>query len=192
MSKHITTGIYGGSFNPIHNGHTHLGRTLCQQGLVDELWFMVSPHNPHKCHDDLLDDEARLQLARLAVTEDAALHVCDLEFRLPRPSYMIHTLQHLTDSHPEREFILVIGADNWERFPLWYQHEAILERHRIIIFPRPGYQVDNLPYNAVLASTPLLPISSTDIRNKMRQRNYSGQDLAPAVWDEIQLKGYYR
>ena len=87
-----TIGIYGGSFNPIHNGHTQLGLALCQKGLVDELWFVVSPHNPHKQQHDLLADEARLALARIAVEETHCLRVSDVEFSLPRPSYMVNTL----------------------------------------------------------------------------------------------------
>ncbi len=192
MGKRITTGIYGGSFNPIHDGHTRLGTALCEMGLVNELWFVVSPHNPHKLHDGLLEDTARLELARKAVQESNCLQVSDVEFHLPRPSYMVHTLEKLRAENPEREFILVMGADNWERFPLWHRHEEILSHHRVIVYPRPGYSLDNLPPAVTLAQTPLIPISSTDIREKIHKGCFQGEGLHPDVWKEITIKGYYK
>lgn len=187
-----TIGIYGGSFNPIHNGHTQLGHALCQMGLVDELWFVVSPQNPHKQHQDLLADEARLSLARLAVVESSCLHVSDVEFRLSRPSYMVRTLQTLRHEHADTEFVLVMGADNWERFPLWHQHEEILRHHRIIVYPRPGYELHDIPSQVTVVQTPLIPISSTEIRNSIHEGSFDGEGLHPSVWKEINIKGYYR
>ncbi len=190
--RRIITGIYGGSFNPIHDGHTRLGRELCRMGLVDELWFVVSPHNPHKAQADLLPDEARLALARLAIEEDATLRVSDVEFRLPRPSYMVTTLETLRREHPQREFVLVMGADNWARFPLWYQYKEILRHHRLIVYPRPGYALQDLPPGVTATDTPLIPLSSTDIRNSIHEGTFAGQGLHPSVWNEINKKGYYR
>ena len=188
----IVTGIYGGSFNPIHNGHTTLGKALVKQGLVDELWFLVSPQNPFKVDDKLLRDKERLRLTRLAIKGRAHLAVCDSEMKLPRPSYMVITLEHLREKYPEREFVLVIGADNWERFPQWYHHDEILQKHRVIIYPRPGYELSNVPANILIANTPLLDISSTVIREQIKAGTYKGEDLAPAVWKEIKKKGYYQ
>ncbi len=108
----MTIGIYGGSFNPIHQGHLALGRWLVRHTLVDELWFMVSPQNPLKPAAGLLDDNARLRLARLAVGRSRRLRVSDFEFSLPRPSFMADTLAALRQAHPEHDFVLVIGADN--------------------------------------------------------------------------------
>ena len=187
-------GIYGGSFNPIHNGHTRLGKALCDQGLVDELWFLVSPLNPLKQQDtSLLDDRARLRLARLAIGRSRRLRVSDFEMHLPRPSYMVNTLSLLREQHPELEFLLVIGADNWERFPQWYKHEEILQHHTVIIYPRPGYQTEEstLPPGVTLADTPLIDLSSTEIRRRIARGDYDGEGLSPNVWKEIQAKGYY-
>ncbi len=182
------TGIYGGTFNPIHLGHLQLGKALVDDGLVNELWFLVSPQNPFKVDQELMPDEERLRLTRLAVAaeRDKRLRVSDFEFRMPRPSYMVHTLEALRRHYPRREFVLVIGADNWERFPRWYQHQEILRHHRLIIYPRPGYQLDHLPAGAIVAQTPLLDISSTAIRQQMRSHpDYDGQGLPPVVWDEL-------
>lgn len=186
------TGIYGGSFNPIHIGHTKLGKALVDNGMVDELWFLVSPQNPLKRNAELLDDKYRLELAKIAVEESEVLHVSDFEFNLPRPSYMIHTLRKLEETYPDREFILVIGADNWERFPHWYKSEEILANYSIIVYPRPGFLLNNIPESVKIADTPLLDISSTEIRRKISNGGYDGHELHPAVWKEIQEKSYYQ
>ena len=189
----IRTGIYGGSFNPIHVGHVSLAKALAESGLVDEMWLLVSPQNPFKVDADLLDDDERLRLTRLAVADVPGVEVCDREFSLPRPSYMYNTLQALSQEHPDREFVLVIGADNWERFPDWYRSKDILASFRVIIYPRPGYKLGKLPRRVKLADTPLLDISSTDIRRRIASEpDYDGEGLAPSVWQEIREKGYYR
>lgn len=192
-TRRIRTGIFGGSFNPIHNGHTQLGAALCDSGLVDELWYLVSPQNPLKDNSTLLHDEARLQLARLAVQDTPRLHVCDVEMHLPRPSYMVHTLEVLRQEYPDREFVLVIGADNWVCFDQWRDHQVILAHHHIIIYPRPGYEIDTstLPHNVVLTDTPLINLSSTDIRKAIAAGCYNGYGINPLVWQEIQRQGYY-
>jgi len=187
------TGIYGGSFNPIHEGHVALAKALADSGLVDEMWLLVSPQNPFKVNAELLDDDERLRLARLAVCDVPGVEVCDREFFLPRPSYMYKTLNALSKEHPEREFVLVIGADNWERFPDWYRSKDILSAYHIIIYPRPGYTLQNVPSGVTVADTPLLDISSTKIRRRITSDpDYAGEGLPPVVWDEIKEKGYYR
>ena len=191
----MTIGIYGGSFNPIHQGHLKLGRWLVRQSLVDELWFLVSPQNPLKPTTGLLDDRARLRLARLAVGRSKSLRVSDFEFHRPRPSFMSDTLAALRADYPDRDFVLVIGADNWLDFPCWHEPEAILAHHRIIVYPRPGYPIDasQLPYGVSLVDTPLLDISSTHIRDAITHDPfYDGAGLHPRVWKEIQAWGYFR
>ena len=186
------TGIYGGSFNPIHLGHLRLARAPIDEGLVDEMWLLVSPQNPFKVDHRLLDDAERLRLARLAVADVPGVSVCDREFSLPRPSYMYHTLQALSSEHPDREFVLAVGADNWERFSRWYRSEDLLRQYRIIVFPRPGCACSEVPAGVTIAGTPLLDISSTEIRTRIPQPGYQGEGLPLAVWHEIQKCGYYR
>lgn len=189
------TGIYGGSFNPIHKGHVQLADTICQEGWVDEVWFLVSPQNPFKQEaTDLIDEHARLSLAQLAVEGHPRLKACDFEFHLPRPSYTAHTLAALRETYPERKFTLIIGADNWQTFPFWKSPEDILLHHRILIYPRPGYPIDeaDLPAGVQLVDTPLLDISSTVLRHCIAKGGDASYGLAPAVWDEIRRKGYYQ
>lgn len=187
----MKTGLYGGSFNPIHEGHILLSQSLLDAGLVDEIWLLVSPQNPFKVNQQLLDDNARLRLAQLAVKDIPRLTVSDYEFHLPRPSYMATTLEHLRKGFPANEFILIVGADNWERFPMWYKHEEILAHHRLIVYPRPGYELKDVPACVTVAHTPLLDISSTQIRERIASPDYHGQGLCPAVWQEIKKKRYY-
>lgn len=189
-----SVGIYGGSFNPIHDGHTQLGKWLCDNGYVDELWFLVSPLNPHKIGDtSLLDDETRLHLARLAVHECSTLKVSDFEMHLPRPSFMVNTLQSLRETYPDIDFTLVIGADNWERFSLWYKPDEIMAHHRILVYPREGSPVDraSLPDGVALVDSPIYNISSTDIREQIRKGTYDGYMISPKVWEEIKRLGLY-
>ena len=128
----IKTGIYGGSFNPIHNGHIAIARKMTELAGLDEVWLVVSPQNPLKERGDLLDDRLRLKMTRMALAPYPKLKASDFEFALPRPSYMWNTLQALSAAHPDREFTLLIGADNWEVFSRWYHHEDIIAplRHR--------------------------------------------------------------
>ncbi len=188
----VVTGLYGGSFNPIHEGHVRLSRAIVESGMVDELWLLVSPQNPLKADQNLLADEARLELARIAVRSEERIQVSDFEFHLPRPSYMVRTLQELREAYPERKFVLIIGADNWERFPRWHRHTEILQHHSLIVYPREGSELRELPENVQVADTPLINISSTEIRTAIRAGEYDGRGLLPQVWKEIKEKGYYR
>lgn len=165
-------GIYGGSFNPIHKGHTQLAASIVEQGLVDELWLMVSPLNPLKqaSTSDIAEFEHRLKMAELATQGIEGVKVSDFERHLPLPSYTITTLGELQKAYPEHEFVLVIGADNWERFPRWYHADEIIERYQILIYWRPGCEIDesSLPASVKMVDTPLYDVSSTQIRDSVK------------------------
>ncbi|MBO7592672.1 MAG: nicotinate-nucleotide adenylyltransferase [Bacteroidaceae bacterium] len=166
-------GIYGGSFNPIHKGHTQLAASIVAQGLVDELWLMVSPLNPLKSGEvsDIAEYEHRLRMAELATQSIKGVKVSDFERSLPLPSYTITTLGELQKAYPEHEFTLVIGADNWEQFPRWYHADEIIERYQILIYRRPGCEFDesSLPASVKVVDTPLFDISSTEIRTSIAE-----------------------
>ena len=188
-------GIFGGSFNPIHTGHTRLGQWLVRKNYVDELWFMVSPLNPLKQNStELLPDGLRLQLAQLAVEGKAGLRVSDFEMHLPRPSYMVYTLAQLRQAYPQHEFLLIIGADNWLRFNQWRNSEEIMLHHRLLVYPRPGYALDtaSMPQGVSLVATPLFNISSTQIRQAIANGHYHGRGLSPKVWKSIKQNRYYQ
>ena len=188
----IKTGIYGGSFNTIHNGHIALARQMLTSAGLDEVWFMVSPQNPFKqTAADLLDDARRLELTRMALAGDDHLMACDDEYRLPRPSYTWHTLQALSRAYPDRIFTLLIGADNWLAFDRWYHSTDILSHYSVAIYPRRHSPIDvnALPTNVQLLDAELYDISSSKIRQRVR----SGLSIAGMVPDLIEEKvvAYY-
>lgn len=179
MNRKIKTGIYGGSFNPIHNGHIALARHLLQEAELDEIWFVVSPQNPFKVQQQLLADDKRLLLVRQALAPYPQLVASDFEFSLPRPSYMWHTLQGMSAQWPDRELHLIIGADNWLCFDRWYHADDIRRTYPIIIYPRKGYNITpaDLPQGVRLVNTPLYNVSSTEIRADIA----AGRDVSGKV-----------
>lgn len=193
-SARVRTGVFGGSFNPVHNGHIELARWLLRASLVDEVWFVVSPQNPLKRQADLVDDRTRLRMVSLALRDEPRMAASDFEFRLPRPSYMWNTLRRMSLRWPERGFRLIIGADNWRCFDRWFAHEEILANYPIIIYPRPGSPVDaeRLPENATLAETPLSGVSSTLIRQRLRRGEPVDGLVPQAVAELIGREGLYR
>ena len=187
----MNIGIFGGSFNPIHIGHLALANYLCEYGEVDEVWFLVSPHNPLKERGDLWPDELRLQLVQKAIDGYGKFRASDFEFHLPRPSYMVNTLRALRESYPEHEFTLIIGSDNWEVFPCWYKHDELLAENHLIVYPRPNYHVssDSLPQNVSLVETPLMEISSTFIRKSLDAGKEIRYFLPEKVYNHLRSVG---
>lgn len=182
------TAIFGGSFNPIHNGHISIARALLAGGLADEVWFVVSPMNPFKQHAFLLDDSTRLRIARQAVAAEQGMHVSDVEFGLPRPSYMSNTLRTLSRRYPGRTFSLVIGGDNWQSFGKWHEAGFILSHYDVIVYPRSGNTdtqtawaegTESKNHSVTFVDMPLLNISSTDIRRRIKARQ-SIHGMVPA------------
>lgn len=182
MSK-IRTGIYGGSFNPIHNGHIAIARAMTTRAGLDEVWLVVSPQNPLKPAGSLLADGKRLLMAQTAVSAIPGVTATDYEFHLPRPSYMWNTLQSLSRDYPERDFTLLIGADNWAVFHRWYRADDIIALYPIAIYPRTGYPIDtaSLPPNVKLIDTGLYDISSTQVRELIAR----GGDITGLVPDSV-------
>lgn len=163
-------GIFGGSFNPIHTGHIALAKSLCQQAGLDEVWLMVSPMNPFKKEaTDLLTDKLRLEMAEQAIADEPKLKACDYEFHMPKPSYTWHTLQALSQDFPNVDFTLLIGGDNWASFDKWFHHEDILNHYPIVVYPRKGCDIGKVPSGVTIVETPLLNISSTEIRQRIKE-----------------------
>ena len=195
-------GLFGGSFNPIHLGHTALAAYICEQGMVDEVWLMVSPQNPLKQDLTLLDENERLHMARLAVAPYPMLKACDFEFTLPRPSYTYHTLQALRMAYPDCEFSLIIGEDNWDNFHRWYRGEDIARETTIIVYPRDAE--GRLQIISAMQESPpssgegggrglpkLLPYSSTEVRHLIAQGQDASHMLHPEVYQYIKAKQLY-
>ena len=176
-------GIFGGSFNPIHTGHIALAKSLCQQAGLDEVWLMVSPMNPFKKEaTDLLTDKLRLEMAEQAIADEPKLKACDYEFYMPKPSYTWHTLQALSQDFPHVSFTLLIGGDNWTSFDKWFHHEDILSHYPIVVYPRKGCDIGKVPSGVTIVETPLLNISSTEIRQRIKE----GKSIHGMVPDSIE------
>ena len=176
-------GIFGGSFNPIHNGHIALAKAFLEKENLDEVWFLVSPQNPFKVNQQLLADHLRLELVRKAIADNPHFRASDYEFQLPKPSYTWNTLQHLSHDYPTHRFTLLVGGDNWAAFDRWYHAEDILSNYKIVVYPRRGQEIDKstLPTNVSLLQTPLIDVSSTDVRQRVEQ----GEDISKLVPEEI-------
>lgn len=160
--------IYSGSFNPIHNGHLAIAEAALHEGF-DEVWLVVSPQNPHKKEEELWPFEDRLRMAELATANHYGLKVSDCENNLPRPSYTINTLSFLRKTFPEYQFKLLIGGDNLLKFQSWKDHQRIVDEFGLIVYPRSGSTVNTYDHhpNVTRMTTPLLNISSSDIRKRL-------------------------
>jgi nicotinate-nucleotide adenylyltransferase len=175
ITHKLKTGIYSGSFNPIHIGHLALANWLCEFGGMDEIWFLVTPHNPLKKRDELIDDNLRYQMVKAAVGDYSKFKASDFEFNLPKPTYTITTLRLLQQTYPDRDFHLIIGADNWASIEQWKDYQALLSEFPILIYPRKGFDI-RIPehYSHIRqVDAPLIEISSTFIRQALN----TGKDV---------------
>ncbi len=187
-------GLYFGTFNPIHVGHCIIAQYMLEFTDLDEVWFVVTPHNPHKKKSSLLDDRQRLYMVNLAIGEHYKLRVSDVEFSLPQPSYTATTLAYLEEAHEGHSFHLIMGEDNLESFPRWRNHEAILENHELYVYPRinsDGGPLKDHP-KVHITQAPIIEIASTDIRNAIKEGKDVSFMLPEAVWEYIDQELFYR
>lgn len=166
----MNIGIFSGSFNPIHIGHLILANYMTEFTEIDEIWFLVSPHNPLKEERDLIGEDKRLEMVRIALEDYPKFIASDFEFSLPRPSYTIYTLEQLEKAYPGNKFTLIIGSDNWTSFDKWKSYEKILENYAIKVYPRLGYRI-SIPSKqktyVEAVDAPVIEISSTFIRESV-------------------------
>jgi len=187
-------GLFGGSFNPIHNGHVALARQLRRLAALDEVWLMVSPQNPLKQgRNDLLDDQLRFQMARIALYGETGIRACDYELHLPKPSYTWNTLQGLKKDYPGHTFTLLIGGDNWKLFHRWYHADDILSNHQVVVYPRRASEIDRhqLPQNVTVVDTELIDISSTEIRERVRMGKDINKDVPRVIASMVRRCYFY-
>nr|WP_297268328.1 nicotinate (nicotinamide) nucleotide adenylyltransferase [uncultured Prevotella sp.] len=185
-----SVGIFGGSFNPIHTGHIALAKSLCEKAGLDEVWFMVSPMNPFKkAATDLLEDQLRLEMVKKALEGEPQLQACDYEFHLPKPSYTWHTLQAISQDFSDIRFTLLIGGDNWAAFDKWYRHDDILAHYPIVVYPRKGSDIGEVPEGVTIVETPLLNISSTEIRHHIA-KGESIHGMVPESIEQLAIQNY--
>lgn len=168
----LMTGLFFGSFNPIHTGHLIIAEFVRQQVKLDEVWFIVSPQNPFKAEQSLLPQKERLHLLKLAISGNEHFVASDIEFRLPKPSYSIHTLELLARKYPDKEFALIMGSDNLRLFEQWKDYEKIIDNYRVLVYDRnkPVAMAAVQHPNLLFIEAPYLDISSTLIRKMLLEK----------------------
>jgi nicotinate-nucleotide adenylyltransferase len=187
-------GLFFGSFNPIHMGHMIIANIMVESTDLDKVWFVISPQNPFKPAKGLLHEFDRYDMVRAAVYDNYKLEASDIEFNLTKPSYTIHTLVHLKEKHPNKDFKLIIGEDNLTNFAKWKNHERILEDYGLYVYPRPGMQPSELKEhpNVKMVDAPLLDISATFIRNCIKKGQSIRYLVPDAVEEMIRGKNFYQ
>jgi nicotinate-nucleotide adenylyltransferase len=194
MADKKKIGLYFGTFNPIHIGHLVIANHMANYTDLDEVWFVVSPHNPFKNKSNLLDDYARLELVHRAVKDYDQLRVTDIEFGLPQPSYTVNTLVHLGEKFPNHHFSLIMGGDNLNAFHKWKNYELILENHQLYVYPRLANTSSQLDDHEKvnLVGAPIMQISSSFIRNAIKTKKDVRAVLPLSVWEYIDEMNYYK
>lgn len=188
----MNIGLYFGSFNPVHIGHLIIASYVANNANVDQVWFVVSPQNPFKKSQTLLNEYHRLHLIQLAIENDPQLKWSDVEFKLPRPSYTIDTLIFLEEKYPQHTYSLILGSDSFQNLSKWKNGDFILNKYKIFVYNRPGFDNSTSRSNVVQLTAPLLEISSTEIRKLIAAGKTIRYLVPEKVRDEIELGGYYK
>lgn len=192
MDGRKKTVVFGGSFDPVHNGHVALAREIVDRGIASEVWFMLTPQNPHKQDCRLTDENVRLRMLQMALEDEPRFVACDFEFSLPRPSYTLNTLNALEEAYPDREFVLLVGADNWEKFDKWYKGDEIVERFGLVVYPRGNEEPPPLPPGVVWLNAQLHDISSTQVRALVASGGDVSAFVSPKVREFIVENDLYK
>lgn len=194
MKKKI--GLYFGTFNPIHIGHIIIGNFIAEFSDIDEVWLIVTPHNPFKKKSTLLENHHRLELVFKACEGYTKLKPSDVEFKLPQPNYTSTTLAKLEEDHPNKEFFLIMGEDNLKSFHKWKNYEVILERHSLLVYPRisAGKVEDRFGDHPkiIRIEAPVMELSSSFIRHAIKEGKNISPMLPPAVWEYIDHMNFYK
>jgi len=199
-------GLYFGTFNPIHVGHLIIANHMAEHADLDQVWMVVTPHNPLKKKSTLLDDHHRLQMVHLATEDFPKIKPSDIEFKLSQPNYTVHTLAHLQEKFPNHEFSLIMGEDNLKSLHKWKNFEVILAHHDVYVYPRISSQNDTILENEQappnldlnnhskihMIDAPVVEISSTTIRNTIKKGKNVQPLLPHKVWDYIDHNNFYK
>lgn len=189
-------GLYFGSFNPIHIGHLVIANHMAEHSDLNQIWFVVTPHNPFKKKSSLLDNHQRLEMVYLATKDYDKLKPSDIEFKLPQPNYTINTLVHLQEKYPKYEFSLIMGEDNLKGFHKWKNYELILENHHIYVYPRISEHKIETQFKAHekihKIAAPIMELSSTFIRNAIKTSKNIQPMLPKHVWQYLDEMNFYK
>ena len=192
----MKVGLYFGTFNPIHIGHLIIANHMAEYSDLDQIWMVVTPHNPHKQKNSLLDDYHRLYMVHLATENYPKIKPSDVEFKLPQPNYTVNTLVHLQEKYPDYEFSLIMGEDNLNSLHKWKNYEVILQNHDIYVYPRLNSgeissEFVNTP-KVHRVGAPVIELSSTFIRESIKNKKNVIPMLPHKVWEYIDHNLFYK
>lgn len=183
VPKTKKVGLFFGSFNPVHTGHLIIAGYMLAYTDLDDVWFVISPHNPLKDKKTLLADHHRYMMVQLAVEDNPRFRACNIEFKMPQPSYTIDTVIRLEEKYPDHQFVLIAGTDIFPTFHKWKNYDVLLNKNKFYIYRRPGYdagQYSSHP-NVLIFDAPLMEISSSFIRDGIRE----GRDMRYFLPDKV-------
>jgi nicotinate-nucleotide adenylyltransferase len=192
----MKVGLYFGTFNPIHIGHLTIANHMAEYSDLDQIWMVVTPHNPHKKKSSLLDNNHRIEMVNIAVEDYQKIKSSRIEFNLPQPNYTINTLAVLEEKHPKIDFCLIMGEDNLKSLHKWKNYEVILERYAIYVYPRISdgkveTQFDGHP-KIIKVAAPIMELSSTFIRKAVKDKKNIRPLLPQNVWEYLDKMNFYR
>ena len=192
----MKVGLYFGTFNPVHIGHLIIANYMIENSDLDEIWMVVTPHNPFKKKSSLLENHHRFELVYKTTESYKNIKPSDIEFKLPQPNYTVYTLAHISEVYPDKEFSLIMGEDNLKSFHKWKNYETILEHHQLYVYPRiaegeVGHQFKNHPKIHTI-DAPIVQISSTMIRTGIKNKKNIKPMLTKEVWEYIDEMNFYK
>ena len=189
----MSIGLYFGSFNPIHIGHLIIANHILNATSIEKVWFVISPQNPFKKSSSLLNEFERLHLLQKAIGNDSRLKAVDIEFALPKPSYTATTLAYLAEKYPQYTFQIIMGSDSFHNIAQWKNAAFIVENYKLLIYKRPGFEVNNILGAAIeVLNAPLLEISATYIRQMVREGKSIKYLVPQSIEGEIATNRFYR
>jgi nicotinate-nucleotide adenylyltransferase len=189
----MNIGLFFGSFNPIHIGHLIISNHIINETPIKKIWLIVSPQNPFKKSESLLNENDRLHLVRLAVQDDYRLKATDIEFSLPKPSYTSNTLAYLSEKYPEHEFSIIMGSDSYQNIDKWKNFESIVSSYKLFVYKREGFEIQNrFDSQTTFLDAPVIQISATQIRDYIKQGKSIRYLVPENVREEIEIRKLYK
>jgi nicotinate-nucleotide adenylyltransferase len=192
----MRVGLFFGTFNPIHIGHLVIANHFAEHSNLDQVWLVVTPQNPFKKKQQMLDNHQRLELVYRAVEDYPKLLPCDIEFALPQPNYTVHSLAHLEEKYPKKEFALIMGEDNLNSLHKWKNYQFILEQYPIYVYPRLAETCNENKFagkaNITTVNAPIMALSSSAIRADIKAGKLTRPQLPEKVWQYIDEMNFYR
>ena len=188
-------GVFPGSFNPVHIGHLAIANYIAEYEEYDQIWFLVTPQNPLKKKNDLIDQELRLDLLKKSIEDYNKFRICTIEWDMPQPTYTINTLQKLRMTYPQDRFDLIIGVDNWVTFHRWKDYQTILKNFNVLVYPRSNSNADQIQINhpkaKLLKNAPKIEISGSKIRKAIEEKKDIRFYMPHGVYEIVKNSGFF-